>query len=125
MKGIFVNDDSYPFASEIVDGVKQIETRKRNMLKSCVGERVAIIRTSRSEKPVVIGYATISRAYHFTKVYLDLIREYTRVPEGSPYDWDESGKWCYLLTNPERCLPYPLPSSALRHGRSWCEFEGF
>lgn len=21
------------------------------------------------------------------------------------------------------CTPYPLPSSAIRHGRSWCEWE--
>ena len=43
MKGIFINEDGVRYAEAIVDGRKKVETRSRNMLKSLVGDDVAIL----------------------------------------------------------------------------------
>lgn len=123
MKGIFVNENGgIRYAQMIVKGYKPIETRHRNMLSSLVGERVAIVRTHRGKTPVVLGYATILWAEHYNKEYMDAIRSLTLIPEGSEHDAGRNGKWCYYMADPVQCTPYPLPSSAVRHGRSWCEF---
>lgn len=121
MKGIFVNQLSaqgVKYADLIVDGVKAIETRSRNMLSACLCERVAIIRTVRGKKPVVIGYADMVGSVHSEKTAADCY-ESTFVPEGSKF---AGNRWFYLLRNAERCQPYALPENAIRHGRSWCEF---
>ena len=66
MYGIFVNENGcVPYAKAIVEGYKPIETRNRNMLAKCVGHNVAIIRTRRGKKPMIVGYATI---YHSAKM---------------------------------------------------------
>lgn len=123
MKGIFVNENGgIHYAQMIVKGYKPIETRHRNMLSACVGERVAIIRTRRNKKPMVLGYATVLWAEHYSKEYLDAIRNLTLIPTGSEHDAGRNGKWCYYMADPVVCDPYPLPSSTVRHGRSWCEF---
>lgn len=128
MKAMFVNDDGkIPFTECIVQGWKTIETRTKNMLLPLVGERVAVVRTHRNEGPMVVGYVDVIR-HEFCPVYrLDRFRFDTFIPKGSTYDnlgtWHgKQGKWFYHLANAEPCEPYPLPSSAIRHGRSWCEF---
>ena len=125
-KGIFVNENgSVPYAKAICQRIKPVETRSKNMLSACVGEEVAIIRTRRGKAPTVIGYATIYRATHETQKVMNsaFMRKLTLIPEGSAYDSGASGKWCYWLMDAYECKPYPLPSSAIRHGRSWCEFN--
>lgn len=125
MKAMFVNQLSHQgvkYADLIAQARKLVETRSRNMLSALVGERVAIVRTVRGKKPMVIGYvdvvgASFCKAEDFRK-YFDL----HLVPAGSAYDVSGKGKWFYHLANAETCDPYPLPSSAIRHGRSWCEF---
>lgn len=123
MKGIFVNENGcIPYAHAIVKGAKTIETRNRNMLSGCIGDRVAVVRTRRGKNPLVVGYVDIIAAsfcplcefkYHFDQHL---------VPPGSMYDAKARGKWFYWLENPEECEAYPLPADAVRHGRSWCEF---
>lgn len=130
MYGIFVNENGcVPYADLIVGGYKRIETRKKNMLKPLVMKRVAVVRTRRNRKPMVVGYATIKNAYFAPQYVLitDAARNLTCIPEGSEHDSYVkgkvyTGKWCYDLENAERCDPYPLPADAVRHGRSWCEF---
>ena len=124
MYGIFVNSDGWiPYADAIVDGVKPIETRSKDMLSWLVGQRVAIIRTRRGKNPTVIGYADIKcKAFCDSKTF-ENYREYTLIPPGSRYDCNGKGKWFYYMANAERCLAYPLPKNAVRHGRSWCEFD--
>ena len=125
MKGIFVHQlsrNGVKYADAIVDGLKPIETRTRNMLGGLEGERVAIVRTMSGSVPTVIGYADLVR-YEFCPYCLfEMYRNETLIPPGSRYDVSGRGKWFYHMANPERCEPYPLPSSAIRHGRSWCEF---
>lgn len=122
MKGIFVNEDEVHYADAIVEAFKPVETRSRNMLSACVGERVAIISTKRNRKPMVVGYADMVGNIFLSAEWLNANRHLTMIPEGSKYDNDK-GKWGYWMSNAEKCDPYELPSSAIRHGRSWCEFD--
>lgn len=123
MFGIFVNENGcIAYARAIVMGLKPIETRNRNMLKSLVDKRVAIIRTRRGKSPMIVGYATITEAVFHTREEMEALRGLTLIPEGSEYDCKGHGKWCYYLTNPEACEPYPLPKDRVNHGRSYCEF---
>ena len=127
MYGIFVNENGIPYAQLIVEGKKLIETRTKNMLLPLVGERVAIISTKRGRKPFIVGYATIN-SYSFCPFpLLGMWRAETCIPKGDTYDKlgkrnGRQGKWFYEMGDAERCKPYPLPESAVRHGRSWCEF---
>lgn len=123
MKAMFVNDDGpVKYATLIARGWKTIETRKKNMLRSLVGERVAIVRTGRGKVPEIIGYVDVVR-YEFCPFCLfEMYRDLTCIPQGSKYDVSGRGKWFYHLANAETCDPYPLPADAVRHGRSWCEF---
>lgn len=124
MSGIFVNENGcIHYAQLIVDGVKIAETRNRNMLDALIESRVAIVRTRRGKHPMVIGYVNICG---YTFVNAEEFRKYEKyhcVPEGSSYDVHGKGKWLYWLDGAERCDPFPLPNDAIRHGRSWCEYD--
>lgn len=125
MYGIFVNENGcIPYASLIVGGYKTVETRSKNMLKDLTHTRVAIVRTRRNKCPTVVGYADIGEAYFCPAERFndDDVRSKTCIPQGSMYDCSGRGKWLYDLWNAEKCIPYPLPTDAVRHGRSWCEF---
>lgn len=125
MKGIFVNEDGImPYANLIIQWTKLVETRNRNMLKRCVGDTVAVIRTKRGNPPTIIGYVRIVKAEWYPQEVVNgkTMRNLTIIPEGSKYDSGPNGKWCYLLRDAEPCKPYILPANATRHGRSWCEW---
>lgn len=122
MKGIFVNEDGgIRYAEAIVSGIKKVETRSRNMLGKLLGERVAIVRTHRGKSPMVVGYATITCVWKYNAEMMNNIRRDTLIPVGSKYD--TGSRWCYWMSGAEKCDPYPLPKNAVRHGRSWCEWE--
>lgn len=122
-KGIFVNQNGcIPYAELIAKALKPYETRSKNMLSALVGERVYIIRTKRNKKPMIIGQATIEYGFFVKAECFDAYRKLTFIPEGSSYDCHGKGKWLYKMGNAEECEPFELPSSAIRHGRSWCEF---
>ena len=126
MYGIFVNSDGcVPYAEAIVSGIKTIETRNRDMLSELVGKNVAVVQTRRGKNPTIVGYVRIASKLFVDANAFEVFREYTLIPVGSKYDCHGKGKWLYILENGEKCLPYPLPKSAVRHGRSWCEFEFF
>ena len=126
MKAMFVNEDTVKYADLIVSGRKTIETRKKNMLKPLVGERVAVVSTRRSRVPMVVGYVNV-QSYMFCPInMLNMWRSETCIPVGDSYDNlgkrdGIHGKWFYELSNPEPCAPFVLPADAGRHGRSWCE----
>ena len=121
-KGIFVNNDGVHYADAIVGGYKTIETRSRNMLRALVGDRVAVVSTSRKRRPMVVGYVDIVGAEYCPADKFDAYRDQTLIPAGSRYDVSGRGKWFYHLQNAQKIEPRPLPLSALRHGLSWCEF---
>lgn len=123
MLGMFVNNNGcVPYADAIAQRYKTIETRNKNMLAALVGQRVAIVKTGRGG-PVVIGYVTITGSEFcpadcFDKYFADHL-----VQPGSKYAPRGRGKWFYYCAGAEKCDPFPLPENAVRHGRSWCEFE--
>ena len=123
MKGIFVNSPGcIPYAKAIAKSIKPVETRNKNMLAACVGERVAIIETRRNKNPRIIGHVNIVKAEKKSGKWLDNHRNLTLIPKGSQYDNNGHSKWCYFLENASECEPQPLPVNTIRHGRSWCEF---
>lgn len=123
MKAIFVNENGcVPYAHALVQGYKTDETRSRDMLSALVGERVAVARTKRGKAPLVVGYVTITEKTFCNAEDFAALYNRHLVPSGSAYDARGKGKWLYHVADPEECTPYPLPSSAVRHGRSWCEF---
>ena len=122
MKGMFVADDGcIRYAEAIAKGLKRIETRNRNTLANLLGEKVAIVRTRRGKNPTVVGYVHMFCVSREDRGWLDDHRMATLIPVGSKYD--TAPKWCYWLDDAEECEPYPLPANAVRHGRSWCEFN--
>lgn len=124
MCGIFVNENGcVHYAQLIAEGIKTIETRNRNMLKSLVGKRVAIVKTRRGKLPMIVGYVDITGSWFCPINMYDQYRDQTLVPVGSSYDVHGKGKWFYYLENAEECFPFPLPEDAVRHGLSWCEYE--
>lgn len=123
MAGIFVNENGIRYADAIIKGYKVIETRNRDMLRSLVGKRVAIVRTKRGKLPMIVGYVDIvAKKFVSVEEFGDLFDMHL-VPPGSYFDAKNKGKWCYYLENPEKCDPFPLPTDAVRHGMSWCEYE--
>ena len=63
MYGIFVSErGGMRYARYLVDGIKTVETRGRNMLQALVGKRVAIVRTRHGSAPLVVGYVDIVRS---------------------------------------------------------------
>ena len=125
MKGIFVNENGgIRYADAIVNGYKTIETRSRNMLSELVdNSQIAIIRTRKGKNPMVVGYAHIFNSWFCEADKFDNYRQFTLIPDGSSYDVHGKGKWMYEIGLAYPCIPYPRPSSAFRHGRSWCEWE--
>ena len=121
MKVVFINGRRIPFPTYICNKWKTLETRQKNMLSALVGERVAIAETGTHKVPMIVGYADMTGSFFCNAEDFDKYRDQTMIPAGSEYDCKGKGKWCYIMENAEHCTPYPLPSSAIRHGRSWCE----
>lgn len=121
--GIYVNSKKVPYARLIIDGKKIYETRTRNVLRSLIGRRIAIVETGKGS-PAIIGFVTIDGADYFEHEAFERIRSLTCIPAGGAYDDLGKGKWCYKLSDPVKLdRPIPLPQDAVRHGRSWCEFK--
>ena len=126
MIGIFVHSTrKEPYAELIVDGLKSIETRTRDMLGRFIGQRVQIIKTASGKAPVIIGEATIANGVYFSKWVLDGLRNSTKIPVGSKYDCAGDGKWCYLMRRPKRYeTPIPLSQKTILHRtRTFAEME--
>ncbi len=105
------NEAEFPYADQIVDGSKTIETRDTDSLKPVVGQRVKIIRTGQG-KAEVIGEATIGKP----KVY-DSIEEFQAdssqhlVGETSNFSF-KGQKYGYPIIDPVKYkFPYPAPTN--------------
>lgn len=105
------NEAEFPYADQIVDGSKTIETRDTDSLKPVVGQRVKIIRTGQG-KAEVIGEATIGRP----KVY-NSIEEFQADSSqhlvGETSDFSFKGqKYGYPIIDPVKYkFPYPAPTN--------------
>ena len=122
--GIFINDDGpVMFTKEIIKLRKPIETRSRNVFKQLIGKEVYLISTSKKRSPHVVGWCKIAKVEFKTAAWLNDHRDLTKIPVGTAYDVSDGGKFCYYLENVESFGAYALPADAIRHGRSWCEFN--
>jgi len=99
------NEPSFPYADQIVDGKKTIETRRQSNLDKLIGKTVKIIRTTgpKSKEPaMVIGEVTITgkKEYKNLKSFREDSDKHL-VSEGSGFDFDKP-KIGYTLENAKR-----------------------
>ena len=124
---IFINCKAEPFVKDIMDYLKQYETRNRNTLGRFLGERVLLAETGHG-RPLAKCSAVIDEVISVTsKEEWDKYLELTWIPVGSSYDWqpDTKVKWLYHLKDVRPVEePFRLPTSCRRHGRVWAEYEG-
>jgi len=133
MIGININDRGQSFTGQILDGVKEIETRNSNVFRKIIGQRVGIIKTG-GIKPKLVGYAKIENdpiVYDNEESFRKDFEKH-RVEAGSKFDITKSKrgrKYGYRLTNVEKVDP-PRDINMLRladrdgqiqkgGGRSW------
>lgn len=111
MKGININDKTFPFTELILEGMKTIETREGTSLSSVIGQRVGIIRTGRGPATLV-GYVDVTGVIEYDRETFR--KDYGRhlVEEGSLYDIKEK-KFGYILANPVRCTPTPVTARGI------------
>lgn len=120
MFGLFINCSGAPFVADILARLKRDETRPRNVFRSIMGERVALIETGTGPVPIVRGYATLASARRVS--FDDVAARAAARILGTPYDVPPGGtKVFYRLTRVRPCRPYPLPPH-INHGQSWTEF---
>jgi predicted transcriptional regulator len=114
MKAININDKDSPFTDWILDGIKTVETREKNTLKSLVGQRVGIIRTG-CGKAMLVGYITIAEIIKYgteNEFRLDTNRH--MVKPGSKYDIRKDGvKYGYVLVDPKKCKPVTVDAKGI------------
>lgn len=113
-----------PYADAIAAALKPIETRTRNVLRSLIGQRVAIARTRSGHPAEIVGYVTVTAATWATAAELDTMRNLTLIPKGSRYDCTGAGKWCYHLADAESRDPIRLDTlHIVRKNRSYCVID--
>ncbi len=112
MKAININDHKYPFTEWILKGIKTIETRETDSLRSVVGQRVGITRTG-CGKAMLVGYADITGTVIYDSI--EAFRaDYDRhmVAAGSQYDI-KNRKIGYILENVTACDPIPVTARGI------------
>lgn len=108
-KGININDKTQAFTEQILEGLKDIETRDSNSLKSLIDQRVGMIQTGCGKAHVVglvdiVGVVVYEDEQAFRKDY-----NRHQVAARSKYDIKPGGKkYGYILANVERCDPTPV-----------------
>lgn len=124
--GIFINCKETPFVDLILAHRKRVETRTKDVFKNLFGgledDWVALIETGNGV-PMIKGEARIKHGcFVDADTFKKCIKDIACIDDGSKYDSDK-GKWCYPITWAYKTRTFPLPKNAVRHGRSWCEFE--
>lgn len=110
--GININDSTQAFTEQILEGLKDIETRAgRNVFKSIMAERVALVRTG-CGKPEIVGLADLT-GYKIYRTAEQFHADDDRhlVHAGSKFDIKpDCIKYGYVLDNIERCEPTLAPT---------------
>lgn len=85
MNGFNVNCSEHDFATDILIGIKTIETRDTNSLKNHIGQRMYLIKTGCGPARIV-GEVTIGNpVVYATQDEFDHDRYYHKIYEGSKY----------------------------------------
>lgn len=102
--GININDKHQPFTSQILSGIKTIETRNSNSLKPYIGRRVGIIRTGKG-RATLIGFCTIGEPIVYkSKAQFNADYKKHLVANGSKF-YIKKVKYGYPLLDVEKTLP--------------------
>lgn len=109
MIGVNINDDLQPFTDQILDGLKVIETRNKNTLKSVINKTVGIIKTGRNKQALCVGLMQISAP----KVYLskpEFRKDKNKhlIKPNSKFDFVEGKKFGYPIAKTYR-FKTPIP----------------
>lgn len=121
MLGVYINCKGTPFIDLILAGRKTYETRTRDVLRSLIGQRVALIQTG-TGRPTVRAYATITRSV--TVASSDAAMRQAACIMGTAYDIAPDGKKVfYQLENVKPVEPFQPVISGKNHGRSFCEIS--
>ena len=122
---VYVNCSSSPFIDDMMNRKKLFETRTKDTLHHVVNRSVLLAETGR--RPSLVRCAARFGRPTMVSVPLlwDMFRPYTRVPEGSEYDWKPGtvSKWLYPV---QYIAPVPVPfhpPEGVRHGLTWMEYE--
>lgn len=109
--GINVNDSDNPWSDLILNGIKTIETRNTNSLRSYIGKRVGIIQAGKG-KAKLVGFVTVGNP-----IVYNTVEEFRKdeskhcVKCNSVYDFPQGGKkYGYPMINPERISPIEVDS---------------
>lgn len=110
--GININDRTQGFTEQILELLKDIETRStRDVFRALIGLRVALIRTG-CGPATIVGLADIAgvKLYETSEEFhKDDARHL--VQAGSKFDIKPGNrKYGYILENVERCDPIPAPA---------------
>jgi len=112
MYGVNINCKVQGFITEMLSGLKVIETRNKPTLHKLIGQRIGLVQTGKS-KAMLMGYATISGyvEYHSPE---EFDRDYAkhRVAPGSPY-YIKGMKYGYVLKDIVPCEPIPVTSKGI------------
>ena len=123
MNVVFINCSRFPFIDWIMNHSKLYETRSSNTLRLLVGQRVLLAETGKGRSMVRCS-AVIRSAYKVeNELAWNIFRKYTRIREGSQYDWTPTtrSKWIYELMDVQPVdVPFH-PPEGVRHGRVWME----
>jgi len=87
-KGLNINDSTGQWTDMLLTGVKTIETRNQNNLKSFVGKPIGVVRTGVG-KACVVGIIKLGSPIEY-KTHIAFRKDFKqhRVEEGSPFDWN-------------------------------------
>jgi hypothetical protein len=90
------------YADLIMDGLKTMESRKSNSLKSYVGKRVSIVRTGEG-KAMAIGSVVVGKPVEVDEVGFRALQSSHLVPAGSTFDIAKGAtKFLYPMLEPQR-----------------------
>ena len=87
-KGLNINDSTAQWSDMLLTGVKTIETRNQNNLKSFVGKPIGVVRTGVGGA-CLVGFIKLGKVIHY-KTAMAFRKDFNqhRVEAGSPFDWD-------------------------------------
>lgn len=113
MMGININDKHQPFTEQIINGLKNIETRNTRSLDPYIGTTVGIVRTGKG-KAILVGTCTIGEpVFYGSESDFDIDYNRHLVGKESPYYISAKGKWGYPVTNVKSIDPVEINSRGI------------
>jgi len=115
MLGVNINDDLQPFTDQILDGLKTIETRNKNTLKSVINKTVGIIKTGKNKQAFCVGLMVLKEPIvYLNKPEFRKDQKKHLINPESKYDFLEGKKFGYPIVKTYRFkTPIPVHSRGI------------